>query len=94
MRFNKDSLKNFIVDHTEKVIFGFFVLGFLFMIWGGFSLKPLSITTSQFEDSIKRGRQKLDASMPDVAHYTSMITKKRLIYLPNPSLRKRYRYLN
>ncbi|MBQ2621329.1 MAG: hypothetical protein IJF84_08310 [Thermoguttaceae bacterium] len=76
MRFNKDSLKNFIVDHTEKVIFGFFVLGFLFMIWGGFSLKPLSITTSQFEDSIKRGRQKLDASMPDVAHYTSIDYEK------------------
>lgn len=70
MRFNKDSLKSFIVDHTEKVIFGFFVLGFLLMIWGGFSLKPLSISTSQLDDSIKRGRQKLDASEPDISQYT------------------------
>ena len=76
MRFNKDSLKSIFVDHIEKVIFGFFVLGFLFMIWGGFSLKPLSISTSQLEDSIKRGRQKLEASEPDVSQYTSIDYEK------------------
>lgn len=76
MSFNKDSLKNFIVDHTEKVIFGFFVLGFLLMVWGGFSLKPLSISTSQLEESIKRGRQKLENSEPDVSQYTSIDYEK------------------
>lgn len=76
MRLNKDSLKNFFVDHTEKVIFGFFVLGFLFMIWGGFSLKPLSISTSQLDDSIKRGRQKLENSETDVSQYTAIDYEK------------------
>ena len=70
MSFNKDSLKNFFVDHTEKVIFGFFVLGFLLMVLGGFSLKPLSISTSQLDESIKRGRQKLENSEPDTSQYT------------------------
>lgn len=70
MRFNKDSLKSFFVDHIEKVIFGFFVLGFILMIWGGLSLKPLSISTSQLDDSIKRGKQKLEASEPDISQYT------------------------
>ena len=70
MSFNKDSLKNFFVDHTEKVIFGFFVLGFFLMVLGGFSLKPLSISTSQLDESIKRGRQKLESSEPDTSQYT------------------------
>ena len=70
MSFNKDSLKNFFVNHTEKVIFGFFVLGFLLMVWGGFSLKPLSITPSQLEESVNRGQQKLDSSEPDISSYT------------------------
>ena len=76
MRFNKDSLKNFFVDHTEKVIFGFFVLGFLFMVFGAFSLKPLSISTSQLDESIKRGRQKLENSEPDISQYTSIDYEK------------------
>ena len=76
MSLNKDSLKNFFVNHTEKVIFGFFVLGFLLMVWGGFSLKPLSISQSQFESSVKNGRQKLDNSEPDVSQYTSIDYEK------------------
>ena len=76
MSLNKDSLKNFFVNHTEKVIFGFFVLGFLLMVWGGFSLKPLSISQSQFEDSVRIGRQKLDNSQPDVSQYTSIDYEK------------------
>lgn len=72
MRFNKDSMKNFFVNHTEKVIFGFFVLGFLLMVWGGFSLQPLSISPSQLEASVKQGRQKLEDSQPDVSQYTSI----------------------
>ncbi len=76
MSFNKDSLKNFFVNHTEKVIFGFFVLGFLLMVWGGFSLKPLSISQSQFEDSVKNGRMKLENSQPDVSQYTAIDYEK------------------
>lgn len=72
MSLNKDSLKNFFVNHSEKVVFGFFVLGFLLMVWGGFSLQPLSITLSQFEDSVRTGRQKLENSQPDVSQYTSI----------------------
>ena len=76
MSLNKDSLKNFFVNHTEKVIFGFFVLGFLLMVWGGFSLKPLSISQSQFESSVKNGRQKLENSQPDVSQYTAIDYEK------------------
>lgn len=65
-------MKNFFVNHTEKVIFGFFVLGFLLMVWGGFSLQPLSISPSQLESSVKQGRQKLEDSQPDVTQYTSI----------------------
>lgn len=70
MRFDKNSLKDFFINHTEKIIFGFFVLGFLFMVWGGFSLKPLSITAKDLDESVKRGRQKLESSEPDVSQYS------------------------
>ena len=72
MSLNKGSLKDFFVNHTEKIIFGFFVLGFFLMVWSGFSLKPMTITTSQLEESIRQGRQKLESSEPDVSQYTSI----------------------